>query len=45
MRRNCQAEVRSRVTGRWMNHHREIEQWLEAELHAAAGLIRDNTDT
>jgi hypothetical protein len=25
-RRNCQAEVSSRVTGRRMNHHRENEQ-------------------
>jgi NADPH-dependent ferric siderophore reductase len=38
------AEVRSRVTGSWMNHHHENKQRLEAALQPQRTIKYDNPD-
>jgi hypothetical protein len=38
------AEVRSRVTGSWMNHHHENKQRLEAVLQTQGPRQYDNQD-
>jgi hypothetical protein len=38
------AEVRSRVTGSWMNHHHEYKQRREAVLQTQGLINYDNPD-